>query len=259
MAWTKFKDTDCGKVPDDVLLYVVKYVVKRGLRYINNVPYTYSYDDAISDCLVDAYYYNNVLCRPQYPITVNIGYLKKHVYARFVLRMKKIFDKINAEKPLSTLAENKRDSVVYDLIDDHVEKRADVETRELLKISKDIFRDWAAKQKNQLKIESVRRYFLGDTIRAIAKDNHKQYQYVSQIIIASVNEMKIEAIRRSSEKEQILQDLRAIDASCAIIADYIENPDNAYQLSKRLSKRFDRKFTSCQTQQEIKRALNKIY
>lgn len=259
MAWTKFKESDCGKVPDDVVLYLVKHIVRRGLRYINNVPYNYSYDDAISDCLVDAYYYNNRLCRPEYPISVNIGFMKKHVYWRFVLRMKKIFNKTNAEQTLSTIAENKRDSVVYDLIDDRVEERTDAEKRELINLSLDIYNDWAAKQKNPLIPESVKRYCQGDTIRQIAKDNNRQFQYISQLIVKGVNELKIEAIRRSSEKERILQDLRAIDPSCAIIADYIENPDNTYQLSLRLKKKLGRNFSNCQTQQEIKRALNKIY
>lgn len=256
MGWRRFEETDVGRVPDDIIYYLCKYVVNRGLKGINNMPRQYSYDDAISDCLADAYYYNNKLCHADYPITVNIGFCKKHVYARFLLRMKKYFDIANATRTVGKFKSGKKEGAPIDFVDKRASNFELLERQELKGIAKEIYKDWEAKEPSDFKRDAYRRYLKGDTIRDIARDHGKAYQYVNHVLVEITNKLKVEAVQRSSERQQILANIRAANPNWDLVASYIEGDYTINALRERLSQKYNRKYSASMTNQEIKRALN---
>lgn len=256
MAWTKFNENDCGKVPDDIIYYLVKHVLKYGFKRHFYLPPGVDYEDLFSECLIDAYYYNNVLCRQQYPITVNIGFMKKHIFTRFKNRMIKRFKNSEFENELET---EFKDGQAKKESNKLIDYRATIspEQRELLNISKDIYNDWLAQEKNEKKKEALRRYLDGQSIRAIGISmGLKYYQMAEQMIIDSLNQLRIEAIRRSCEKERILNDLRNNVYNGDLVADYIESNSNFNTFARSLKERLKKSVSNTQANQFLKNALN---
>lgn len=131
------------------------------------------------------------------------------------------------------------------------------EQRELLNVSKDIYNDWLAQEKNEKKKEALRRYLDGQSIRAIGISMKlKYYQIAEQMIIDSLNQLRIEAIRRSSEKERILNDLRNNVYNGDLVANYIESESNFNSFVRSLKERLKKSVSYTQANHFLKNTLN---
>ena len=260
MAWTTFKDTDCGKVPDDIIYYLCKHAVTIGFRNLYDLPRGVTREYLLSECLIDAYHYNATICRPHYPIVVNIGFMKRYVIGNFWRRMHKRIDNAYIENNIDTEFKENNTKKELSYLTSSIETPLELaETKELKKVSIDIFNKWLSTEKNEQKKGAVIRYIMGEKIRDIAKDlGYKSFQRVEQIVFEAFTKLKVEAIRRSTEKEQILNKIRA-NYNGDIVADYIDGNATIGWFIRQLEKRLHGKVGPEAAYRILRNALNNVF